>query len=182
MKLYQYKNKVTGNKYYGITENLKRRCATHRHRAKSGDKTKFYDAVRRYGWDNFELEVLAEGDKESMAAKEIELITNDPDCYNLHKGGHIGFDVRTKGPEAVKEWKAKLKKARKGKKPALGMKHTEETKKLCGQYGKLRWDIYGRYPKEVLDYGFTEANRRYGISKTHYYRLRKAAAANDRSE
>ena len=182
MQLYQYENKVSGNKYYGISKNAKQRHSSHKYCAKNGVKTKFYDAVRSYGWDNFELTVLEEGEDSYIASREVELIANDPSCYNLHKGGHIGFDVRTKGPEATEEWKEKLSKARKGKKPALGMKHTEETKKLCGEYGKLRWDIYGRYPSEVLDYRFAEANRRFGISKTHYYRLRKAAMANDHSE
>lgn len=182
MQLYQYTNKISGNKYYGISNDAKRRYYTHKYQAKRGMKTKFYDAVRSYGWHNFDFIVLEEGDADYISAKEIELIASDPDCYNLHKGGHVGFDVRTKGAKATEEWKAKMRLARKGKTPALGMKHTEKTKKLCGEYGKLRWDMYGRYPKEVTNYGFTEANRLYGISKTHYYRLRKAAMPNEHSE
>lgn len=175
MLLYQIRNTVTGKKYYGISKSPKQRWYTHRYHYKHGMKTKFYDAVRKYGESAFVLEILDDGPDKIIAQKEIDIIASDPDCYNLHPGGHTGFDVSTKDSKSVEEWKAKLRKARKGKKPALGMRHTEETKKLCGEYGKLRWDIHGRYPADVLGYSFIEANKKFGISKTHYYRLRKAA-------
>ena len=92
--LYQYQNKVSGRKYYGITTNPKQRRAVHKFSAKSV-KTPFYNAVRKYGWDNFEYSVLVEGDLEHIANLEIEAIANDPKCYNLHKGGNIGYDVTT---------------------------------------------------------------------------------------
>lgn len=176
MFLYKLTNKITGNCYYGITVNISRRMASHRHGAASGVKSKFYDAVRSYGWEQFELSILLEETAPVVRAAEIAAIAADPNCYNLHLGGTIGFDVTTKPESEVEEWKSKLRLKRKGRQPALGMKHTPATKILCGEYGKLRWDIYGRYPAEVLDCGFAEANRKYGISKTHYYRLRKAAA------
>jgi group I intron endonuclease len=177
MYLYVIKNKVSGSEYCGITKSIKARWASHKWAAKNNKKTALYDAIRKYGIDFFELAILEYSeDTNYICSREIDLIASGKYKYNLHKGGHIGFDVRTKGPKETAEWKTKLSKARQGRKPALGMKHTEDTKKLCGVYGKLRWDKYGRYPKEVLDYGFTEANKRFGISKTHYYRLRKTIA------
>ena len=59
------------------------------------------------------------------------------------------------------------------------MKHTEENKKKFGEFGKLRWDKYGRYPDTVVNLSFIEANKQHGISKTHYYRLRKLANTSD---
>lgn len=170
--LYQYQNKVTGRKYYGISLNPEQRKRSHRYSA-ARRKTPFYDAVKRYGWEGFEYSILETGSKEIIASLEIEKIANDPSCYNLHRGGHIGYDVSQSSK--VEEWKQKLRTARVGRKPALGMTHSEETKKLCGLHGKARWDKHGRYPNTVLDYGFVEANKKFGISKTHYYRLRKAA-------
>lgn len=170
MFLYQIRNTVSGTKYYGITVNPKQRWYSHR---QLRGKTPLYDAMRSYGREVFVLEVLDEGPDELIAQKEVDLIASDPDCYNLHLGGHIGFDVSTKDAESVEQWKAKLREKRKGRKPALGMQHSEETKKLCGEYGKLRWDIHGRYPDEVLGCSFIEANKKYGISKTHYYRLKR---------
>lgn len=177
MFLYVIINKVSGTKYYGITVNPKQRMAAHRSAAKNKrHKSPLCCAMQSYGIDNFVMEALEEGTAEYIAQQEIALIASDDTCYNLHRGGHIGFDIRLKGQEAVASWTGKLKAARAGRKPALGMKHSAETKKLCGEYGKLRWDIHGRYPQKVLDYGFKESNKRFGISKTHYYRLLKAAA------
>lgn len=180
MQVYMFKNKASGKIYYGISRDAHKRRYAHVYAVKHGVKTPFYDAVRAYGWEAFEFEILHNDISEAEAASiEIELINSAKEqnmCYNLHLGGHIGFDVRTKGQQSVEEWRKKMSIARKGKQPAKGMKHTEENKKLFGQYGKLRWDIYGRYPEEVLDLSFKEANEKYGISKTHYYRLRKARA------
>lgn len=177
MFLYEWRNKASGRSYYGITRHIARRMASHRFAVNQGNKTPFYDAVRSYDWDGFDFYVLSEGSEIGIALLEQQCIAYDDTCYNLHQGGHIGFDVTTKDAVSVELWKTKLRAAREGKTPAAGMTHTEETKRLCGEYGKARWDKYGRYPNEVLDYGFAEANRKFGISKTHYYRLRKAVAA-----
>lgn len=176
MFLYTIRNKVSGRLYYGITVSPKHRWAQHKFYARTGSKTPLYDAMRSYGEEQFSMEVIEEGSAGHIAQREIDLIATNPESYNLHQGGHIGFDVRTKGADATEEWKAKLRTGRAGATPALGMQHTEETKKLCGEYGKLRWDIYGRYPVEdILALRCCDAMRKYGISKTHYYRLRKAA-------
>jgi len=174
MYLYQYQNKVSQRKYYGITVNTKRRNASHKWAAKT-KKTPFYDAVRKYGWEGFEFSVISEGTQEEISLEEIRLISEDTGCYNLHLGGNTGYNVSA-GTRAA-EWKLKLRAGRAGGKPALGLKHSEETKKLCGEYSKAWWDKKGRYPKEVLDYGFTVSNKKFGISKTQYYRLRKAVQA-----
>ncbi len=181
MEVYCIENKVNGALYFGLTKKFKQRMAAHKHHFKQGVRLPLYQAMQKYGIENFDCYVVASGlTLEEAQEYEIQLIAEAKrigfKVYNIHLGGGIGFDVRLKGEEGVREWKAKMSASRKDKKPALGMQHTEENKKLFGQYGKLRWDIYGRYPNEVLDYGFTEANKRYGISKTHYYRLRKARA------
>ncbi len=175
MFLYILRNNATGKVYYGITANVSRRMSSHRCAA-SKRNTPLYASIRKHGWEGFSVEVIAEGEVEDIKQMEIALIASDPDCYNLHEGGSLGFDVSSKSAEDVAEWKAKLRTARSGRTPALGMKHSEQTKKLCGTYGKARWDKYGRYPAEVLDLSFAEAYSKYGISRTHYYRLKKAAA------
>lgn len=178
--LYRITNKVSGTVYFGITNNLKQRKASHKYCAKKGMKSPLYCAIRAYGWENFKFDVICEfEDREKCCKCEIILIEYyQGKTYNLHEGGGNGFSILTKSPEEIEEWRCKLKEKRAGRQPALGMHHTEENKTLFGEYGKLRWDIYGRYPDEVLDFGFTESNKRFGISKTHYYRLRKQALAN----
>ena len=173
--IYRLTSKISGKYYIGFTNNFKNRMNVHRWATKTKN-TEFYNHSRKHGFDIYTQEILfAFENKEEAFAKEVELIDlNDPLCLNLHVGGNGGFKVKD-----VESWKVKLSAARKGAKPALGMKHTEATKALCGEYGKLRWDIYGRYPDNVINYTFKEANVKFGISRTHYYRLLKQAKSND---
>lgn len=180
MQLYRFKNKETGKEYYGISKNAIKRRYSHVASAKRGIKTPFYSAVRKHGWSGFDFEILyCDLSEEEASCLEIRMIAESKEkgqSYNLHLGGHIGFDVNTKTEIEVNEWKSKLSKARQGRQPALGMTHTEDNKKVFSESGKRRWDMYGRYPDDVISLSFTEANKKYGISKTHYYRLRKARA------
>ncbi len=186
MIVYKAINTKTGNNYYGITKNFRRRKASHKDRSreinknKKGCKTPFYDSIRSYGWDSFIWEIIFDGSEEEAAALEIELIRNDESCYNLHEGGHIGFNVTTKPEKEVEEWKSKLSIARKGKKPALGMQHSKENKELFSEISRAYWDSVETYSsEEVLKYNHKEAKEKFGISTTHYYRLRKRALSNE---
>lgn len=175
MYLYQIRNKNNGRKYYGITDNLSRRWSQHKNTAGKNNRP-LYKAMAEEGIATFTLEMLCEGDAAYIIDKEIQMIASDPDCYNLHQGGHIGFDVTTKNAADVAEWKAKLREKRKGRTPSKGMQHSAETKKVCGDYSKQRWDLCGRYPSDVTSLNFKEAKEKYGISKTHYYRLSRRSS------
>lgn len=186
MIVYSATNLISKSIYYGITSDLKNRKYCHKYKSKlnnrnlKGGKTPFYDAIRKYGWDNFEWKILFEGSEEQCSALEIELIQNTTGkCYNLHKGGKIGFSMKTKSIEEYLIWKQKLCNARINKKPALGMKHSEENKKLFAKVSNDYWETQFTYPLEVVNYKFKEANIKFGISKTHYYRLRKRVLFNE---
>lgn len=184
--LYKFTNLINGRTYYGMTNNVKQRISSHICSSKSNKTTNpFHNAIRLYGIENFNCEVLAEfEDRLDCCEAEIEAInnakSNNEDVYNLHPGGEGGFSIFSLPEEQQNAWREKQRNSRKGKTPALGMKHTEDNKNLFGMYGKLRWDIYGRYPvDEIMILSFIEANRKYGISKTHYYRLRKQFRNNE---
>ena len=180
MILYEIRNDINNKVYVGITRRntLKARWACHKHSAKSNTDTPLYRAMRKYGIDQFyikEIKRLATEQELLLAEKDlIAFYRQQSNCYNILDGGESYFPITDK-----EAWKNKLKEKRKGKKPALGMKHTEENKKLFSLCGKARWDKYGRYPDNVTDLGFTKANKKYGISKTHYYRLKKLARSSD---
>lgn len=174
--VYAIINKQSGRKYYGITKNFKRRMASHKYAALSGSyKSPIYDSIRSYGWDGFDKVILHEGLSPEQAGKiEIDLIANDDKCYNLHLGGKIGFDARLLPEERVANWKAAMKKARQGRTPAKGMKHSEENKKVFADVSRKYWDSQETYdPVQVCSVPFREASKLYGVSKTHYHRLRK---------
>lgn len=184
--LYKFSNLVNGKSYYGMTSNVNKRFASHKSKSKTDKITNpFHNALRKYGIDNFRFEIIKDfEDKESCCDAEVNAIgfakESDEQVYNLHPGGLGGFSILTKPEVEIDLWREKLRNSRKGKTPALGMKHTDDNKRLFGEYGKLRWDIYGRYSaEEILELSFKNANIKYGISKTHYYRLRKQFRTND---
>lgn len=182
--LYIISNNKSDSLYIGMTsQGVVKRWSAHKHAAKSGKKSKLYDAIREYGEEVFNIvEIAFYENKEDCCKAEINTIRVYRDLginlYNLANGGEGGYVISAHSRD---EWRAKLSKARQGRKPALGMKHTEETKKLCGEYGKKRWDKYGRYPSEVVNHPFKDAKAKFNISKTHYYRLLKRAKSNDLS-
>lgn len=178
MYLYEIRNTESNSVYVGITRSsLDQRFRSHKHSAKSGAKTPLYDSIRAKGFDKFTINLVKVClTEEELLASEKDLIQQhrlSGKCYNILDGGAAYFPI--------KDWdkqKLKLRASRAGRKPALGMSHTEDNKKLFSQFGKMRWDIYGRYPKDVISYSFVVANKMFGISKTHFYRLRKLAESN----
>ena len=56
--VYMHKNKINGKVYIGITyQNVKYRW---RKNGEGYKKQKFYNAIKKYGWDNFEHIILFE--------------------------------------------------------------------------------------------------------------------------
>lgn len=173
-KLYYIVSPSTNGFYIGITgRSLRERFYLHKYSAKTS-RTRLYCAMRKYK-DFCIVLVKSFSSREACCEAEIEHIADAKGkglkVYNHTSGGEVGFRVEKVDRES---WIAKLVAARKGQTPALGMKHTEENKKLFSEFGKKRWDMYGRYPKDVTQYSFSEAKKLFGISKTHYYRLKRA--------
>jgi group I intron endonuclease len=172
-------NSITGSMYIGQTsKDISRRYYEHNHNAYTlNKKNKLYDAIRKYGKDTFyvvELETVTTKTQANLS--EILYIEQCQqlgiNLYNMTKGGDGGFVVPE---EKLVEWKEKLSLARQGRQPALGMKHTEENKKLFSEVSNKYWNEHRKYTTEqIISAGsFKTANELYGISKTHYYRLIK---------
>jgi hypothetical protein len=154
---------------------LRKRFIAHKGAAyRNNCKTKLYDAIRSYGIENFDIILIAEYPNwESLSIAEIETIRLYKELgynlYNMKDEKQPHFYIKDKDA-----WKNKLKEKRVGRKPALGMKHSEENKKLFSEVSNKYWNSQDTYnSNEILKYGFTKANKIFGISKTHYYRLRK---------
>lgn len=123
------------------------------------NQTLFYRAIKKYGWENINSEILFEGlNKEEAEKKEIELIShyksNIPEYgYNIQNGGSLAgkhSDLTKKKLSNLKkgikfsiEHKNNLSLARRGKPSSYGMlgkKMSEETKikMSISQSGKKR--------------------------------------------
>lgn len=136
-KFYVYKHTSPSNKVYiGIT------CSSPNRRWRNGYGYKnckiFYNAILKYGWDNFNHEILFTNLSLELAAKlekaYIKYFKEDNRSYNHSDGGttNAGYIASDKQREHARNiWKGKkLPKevARKGALKRIGIKQTEETK------------------------------------------------------
>jgi len=168
--VYKIINSVNDKVYYGITNNLRLRWNAHKCAYFTTNRP-LYAAMRKYGIEQFLMVILCVcPDREYAGYLETRLISFDDDTYNLAPGGEGGWFITDK-----EDWIEKLKKARVGRKPALGMSHTEENKKLFSKVSRDYWADKDTYnPESVASLSFKDAHSKFGISKTHYYRLRRS--------
>lgn len=107
--VYKITNKINGKIYIGVTNDTNTRWSgngtQYRDTSKEGNKRPFWNAIQKYGWDNFEKEILINNlTKEIAYEKEIQMIkefnsTNKKVGYNLSPGGNGGviYDVHPRG-------------------------------------------------------------------------------------
>lgn len=133
--VYEHRNKINGKIYIGITSQIpEQRWGKNGQNYRSSPH--FYSAIQKYGWDNFEHNILFEDlSKDEACAKEKELIalyhTMDKQYgYNSTSGGEcfeLSEDARLKksksmmgntnglGKPCSKEKALKISQAQKGK-------------------------------------------------------------------
>lgn len=122
MLVYRAINKVNGKQYIGYTtKTLKERISVHVYKSRcKSNKHYFYlfkQALRKYGLDNFQWEVLEEcSTKKECCEREMFYIskydTISPNGYNLTKGGNGGLqseETKLKISESVKKYWEKHK-------------------------------------------------------------------------
>lgn len=159
--------------YIGFTNNLKRRLTTHKHQARKGRKSPLYDSMRKYGLESYTiLPFRSFTERQEALRYEREAIslhrTLGAKLLNLAEGGEGGFVV----PEGkIEVWKNKLSKARQGRKPALGMKHSDKNKECFSECAKRKPLRFPDLDPTIIS--FRDAKEKFGVSKTHYYRLLK---------
>ena len=133
--VYQHKNKINGKIYIGITSRKpEERWGSNGCNYKTSPH--FYSAIQKYGWDNFEHNILFTNlTKEQACLKEQELIKefnsmNREYGYNSTSGGEI-FTMN-------EETKQKISQSMMGNKNGLGHVCTEEKKQKISEAQKGR--------------------------------------------
>lgn len=94
-KVYLARNVISEKSYIGFTGNFQSRKTQHKYQAARGTKGKFYEAIRKHGWENFEWHFIFESwDRDNCLLAEKQLI-QDYACivqgYNTDEGGKCGF-------------------------------------------------------------------------------------------
>lgn len=87
--VYIHTNKINGKMYVGLTKNLKQRWS--RNGSRYIESKKFWNAICKYGWDNFDHEIFAANltreqacNMQKLLIKELDTIQNG---YNISEGG-----------------------------------------------------------------------------------------------
>ena len=118
--VYTHINKINSKRYIGITcQKLEKRWG--KEGKKYIDSPKFWNAIQKYGWDNFEHVILHKNlSKEQACALEIYYIN----LYKSNSKEH-GYNITSGGdcPVCTEETKAKISNAK------IGHIVTDETKK-----------------------------------------------------
>jgi len=70
--IYEFVNNINQKVYVGQTVNFKKRIRDHRFNYNKGIKnTLFYNALRKYGWENFSINIIEDCSDELLNEKEI---------------------------------------------------------------------------------------------------------------
>lgn len=180
--VYKHTNKINGKVYIGQTGNIPQRRWQSKGNGYRGNPA-FWRAIQKYGWDNFEHEIVFDNlTLEEANQLEIKLIaeynSTDSNCgYNLTYGGKNG--------KHSEETKKKISEAQRGEKgnnwgkrgelsARYGIKHTEEARRKMrensprlsgkdnGFYGKRHTEETKRKMRENHYDCFGENNSFYG--------------------
>lgn len=166
--VYKITNNINGKIYIGMTNNVKRRWRyegiEYRPPLKSDHHRPFWNAIQKYGWNNFNKEILVSGlTKEEAFDKEKEMIkhfdsTNKNIGYNVSPGGNGGV-VYLEHPKGM-----------------LGKRHTPENIEKHRTFmsdknnnpmfnGKTIWGVTHPHPRGMKGKHHTEEKRKQ-ISET----------------
>lgn len=167
--IYAHRNKTNGKLYIGQTSQI-----PEKRWGKDGSgyktSTKFYRAIQKYGWENFEhlilFSELSENEANSIEESLIKWFrtTDDRYGYNLNSGGqnhHHSEETKAKIGKANakallgKHWSEShrilISEMFKGEgNPFYGKHHTEESKRKIsesrkGQYNGEKHPFYGKH-------------------------------------
>lgn len=161
MAYYVYKitNLINDKIYIGKASDIRKRWNAHKTAARLQDPKDFtiiHRALRKYGFDNFQIEELSNHETEKEALEqEIYIIEklqsrNRNVGYNITAGGE-----GTTGLKLSQESKNKMRKAKKDKfigekNPFYGKHHSKKTKNLISEVVKQN-NLDGKYHKSNLE-------------------------------
>lgn len=134
MYVYKILNEITGDFYIGKTaRTLQQRFKQHQYDAKRGSETIIHRAMRKYGFENFSIQVL-EQVEDDLDSKECLWIERLDPLYNMTSGGE-GGDT-SKSPKYKEYMKMRSELISGENNPFYGKRHTEETKRMISEKKK----------------------------------------------
>ena len=134
MLIYWIKHKnhknITNEGYVGITDDFNQRMSSHKSYALSNGEYPISKAIKKYGWENLDKQIILEGDKEYCQMIEFKLRPKERIGWNLNIGGNI--PPNQKGKKQSENHLQKRRKSLIGRISGFkGKNHSEQTKEKC---------------------------------------------------
>lgn len=158
--IYCFTNKVNGKKYIGQAKNMRNRLSSHECDCFGRRKYKsvFYEAIQKYGIEQFDLTILEKdlhsqellNEKEKYYIEKYNTYVKDGYGYNIASGGQSGSNNYSGMTEERRQLaKEKNRQAHLGEKNHFyGKKHTDESKAKMGKSRpKEQNPMYGKKGK-----------------------------------
>lgn len=185
-KFFVYKHtSPSGKVYIGITSRSPK--SRWKHGSGYANNPYFTHAIEKYGWENFEHEILYEGlSKEEACEKEISLIkkydsSNHEKGYNITTGGEYNsaskegrkrISLANKGKELSEETRRKIADARKGREMS-----DEAKKRLSDTRKAMHIQMSDEHKKKII-----EANTGKDMSIETRDKIRQGLKGKEKSE
>lgn len=103
--IYKFTNRKNGMSYIGQSTNIKRRY--NQHKNVNHESTIFHDAIKEFGFDSFDFEIVEICKRSELNRKEVFYIqkygTLYPNGYNKSPGGQIGHPTKLSSIKEVNE-------------------------------------------------------------------------------
>ena len=123
--IYRWTNKKNGKTYLGSAVNLTKRFYTYYNlKLITNSNMTICKALLKYGYSNFQLEILEYCEPENVLAREQQYLNHIKSEYNILRIAGSWF-----GHKHTEESLAKMSEAKKGNKHRLGKTHSEESNK-----------------------------------------------------
>ena len=157
--IYKITNIINSKAYIGITANtMKYRFEEHIYRSEKGGKYKIHYAIRKYGKENFDIEMITATDNKEHAllieSENIKKYDSLANGYNMNEGGTgllYHTDDTKKKMSDNNHWKGKKRSGIDN--PMFGREHSEESKKVMsekkiGVFAGEKHPLFGKHHSE----------------------------------
>jgi group I intron endonuclease len=156
--IYKYTNKINGKCYVGQTIHPEGRKLAHQRDVENSTGFAFHSAVRKYGWENFEYEVVVTAPVDLLNDLEINIIHMEDAYtkgYNMTEGGGGRSEISNYQKEQIaKNNKERvLTKATRQRMSESAKKrgaHSKEVYQKAARAKSRKVDIYCYITKKLL--------------------------------
>ena len=146
--IYMYINTINGKRYIGQTVNFNKRHNEHIYMSNNKQYKQYnlpiHCAIRKYGMDNFQIDILAQNIDDKQERNELEksfisyfnTLCKNGIGYNVAEGGYNN-PFAGKTDEEMEEIRSKMSNSRQGENaPCFGKKWSDETKQKMSESKK----------------------------------------------